>query len=55
MTSGLKRYEIVFRVNGNRTVQIVTARDLASAKRLIEAQYAGTKISYVTTKEVRDT
>ncbi len=49
----MKQYEIVFRVDGIRTVQIVTAANLASAKKLIEAQYAGARISYVTTKEIR--
>jgi len=49
----MKQYEIVFRVNGIRTVEQITACDLASAKKILEAKYPGVRITYVTTREVR--
>lgn len=37
----MKQFKCVFRVNGVRTEQVVSAWNSADAKKLIEAQYCG--------------
>ena len=44
----MRDYLVKFSVDGRRTEQIVKARSVTDAKRLIEAQYAGCKIHFHT-------
>ncbi len=49
----MRNWECTFRVNSARTVQVVAANSFFEAKKLIEAQYTGSKISWITVKEIR--
>ena len=40
------RFECDFSVNGNRTKQVVTARDSIAARKLIESQDPGAKLTW---------
>lgn len=42
----MNQYKVVFTVNGKRTEQVVSAFDMAAAKKLIEAQYSNCKVSF---------
>ena len=42
-------YKITFRVNGNRTEEIITAISSSEAKNIIRAKYAGAKIQFIST------
>ncbi len=43
----MANYLVKFTVNGRRTEQVVAANSTSDAKKLIEAQYAGQKISFL--------
>ncbi len=49
----MKNWEVTFNVNGKRTVQVVAANVSTDAKKLIEAQYSGSKISFIKVNEVK--
>ena len=40
------QYKCTFRVNGNRTEQIVSANTAYDARQIIEAQYSGAKLIF---------
>ena len=42
----MDRYECDFSVNGRRTKQVVSARNSIDARKLIEAQYPTSKITW---------
>ena len=42
-----RKYHAVFLVNGKRTVQDVYAFCIADAKKLIEAQYRGSTVTFI--------
>lgn len=48
-----KKYRLVFSVDGKRTEQEVSAFMMADAKKLIEAQYSGHKVTFFSCVEVR--
>ena len=43
----MHQYKCVYRVNNQRTEEIISARDQSGAKKIIEAKYAGAKISWI--------
>lgn len=45
----LNAYRLTFTVNGKRTEQIVKANSLSDAKRMIQAQYSGARIRFIST------
>ena len=51
----MSRYKCVFYVNGRRTEQIVAANNSIDARKLIEAQYSGCKVQFITVNLVQHT
>ena len=43
----MKTYEVVFKVNGNRCCEIVTASSQANAKSRVQAMYPGEKLVWL--------
>lgn len=48
-----KKYHLVFTVDGRRTEQDVSAFMMSDAKKLIESQYSGHKVTFFSCVEVR--
>ena len=46
------QWECIFRVDGIRTETTVSARSGNEAKKFVEAQYVGSKISWITCRRV---
>lgn len=46
------QYRVTFFINGRRTEQIVNAICVTDARKLIEAQYAGQKLSIYEVKKI---
>ena len=44
----MPQWKVVFRVNGTRSETIVSAYTSYDAKKLVEAQYFGQKVSFIT-------
>ena len=42
----MKKYEVDFSVNGQRTKSVVVAESQEAAKKIIEAQYKGSKLNF---------
>jgi hypothetical protein len=42
----MKKYEVDFSVNGQRTKTVVVADSQEAARRLVEAQYKGSKLQF---------
>ena len=47
----LSQWVVYFRVNGRRTEQTVSANSSYDAKKIIEAQFAGQKITFISVKK----
>lgn len=47
------QFKVAFTVNGKRTEQIVSATGPTEAKRLVQAQYAGSKVVIINTKDLK--
>ncbi len=48
----MSQYKCVFYVNSTKSEQVVSARSSVDAKRLIEAQYAGAKVRWISCNRV---
>ena len=48
----MPQYKVVFRVNGSRSETVVSANSSTAARKLIEAQYAGQKVSIISVTRV---
>ena len=46
------QYHITFTVDGKRTEQTITAFSIADAKKLIEAQYSGHRVTFFGVKQL---
>lgn len=45
----MNTYKLTFTVNGKRTETIVRANSIMDAKKLVQAQYAGARINFIST------
>lgn len=46
----MREYKVVFYVNNIRTETIVSARSTSEARKLVEAQYSGAKVTIIQVK-----